>query len=676
MSAAPLNIGTSRSCNETLHVSFHCSPVEVRVPLRRTKRRPPLLSSSTNSWFRFSYENLRRVAWIFAGLSSTAAVVWLPDYNDAIDFVAFLSHAEQQQQQYHRRQFQIERQHPLSSTPRRVTSVRQRRQLRASSADLQIGSSTNDIVDDNLSSLRYLSFGSSNTWGIGLEGRLSSDELSFFFPALTGTALKNTAAATTASSTSTRSSTAYPHLLDPEALSVALPTGHVYADLAAACTQTMVDSSIVVRRRSSGSRSRSETNPSDNAATDDGEATGLLFAPDVITVEYNALDLTPSHLILLKRLRQRYPMSLVVLVQLLQPSLYWQLQPKKKSNNARNTRDMMSVVTLQEWRNSQDQIVPLSADDDEYDSYLTLARSMISATKDGAYEWVLSTPSSSLSTKTLKQLMDADQRILHNKDFSSTIHPNIRTNEYQLADYLRHFTPQSTNLSQLGHERVAQNVQRLVQDASALLSKLQNNVLVERSDSLGTASWGSGDCCNIWYATGNYNLESTASRANVALHAQEEESFFLPSRHKHSLDFVRSKTKTDDLNDTMNKITVHNPFATERLLSLTYLTDADGMAYPRTRVTLNGVPSVVLHPFHDQVLPMTQNNNNDRVGLQLDARPVVRTTGVGYIPPGASTVWLDPLQSTNLPFRLVGVSLLAEEVQHLTTLEFSLETDQ
>ena len=38
-------------------------------------------------------------------------------------------------------------------------------------------------------------------------------------------------------------SQAYPYLLDPETvLSVALPSGHWYADLAAACTQTMVSS--------------------------------------------------------------------------------------------------------------------------------------------------------------------------------------------------------------------------------------------------------------------------------------------------------------------------------------------------------------------------------------------------------------------------------------------------
>ena len=54
---------------------------------------------------------------------------------------------------------------------------------------------------------------------------------------------------------------------------------------------------------------------------------------------------------------------------------------------------------------------------------------------------------------------------------------------------------------------------------------------------------------------------------------------------------------------------------------------------------------------------------------------MARTSGVGFVPPGKSTVQLEPLQSTKLPFRLLGASFLAEEVQNLPSIEFALETD-
>ncbi len=168
---------------------------------------------------------------------------------------------------------------------------------------------------------------------------------------------------------------------------------------------------------------------------------------------------------------------------------------------------------------------------------------------------------------------------------------------------------------------------------------------------LGT--WGTGDACHIWYATGQYNLESSARQVELPLN-ESASSFIFSGTHKHALEFSKI-----DSSQSNNKITIHNPFPQDRLLSLTYLTDRNSMRYPKTRVFLNDQATVLLLPFHDE-----QRH-----------RHVARTTGVGYVPPGTSTVRLEPLQASKLPFRLLGASLLAEEVEGLDSMEFAFESE-
>jgi hypothetical protein len=283
----------------------------------------------------------------------------------------------------------------------------------------------------------------------------------------------------------------------------------------------------------------------------------------------------------------------------------------------------------------------------------------------------------------VKQLVDDDPLMLHYNGLSTL---QTQTQD-ELVAYLTLFTNDVMDLTTAGHARVAREVQTLVEQSSALWSIRHGRYTA----SLG-GDWGSGDECHTWYATGNYKLQSTGRRVNLpTLPWSDEQGPFLTLSfppHKHALEFIpRSNplpppshgsdpTQTDqelvsDEADDTNVFTVHNPFATDRLLSLTYLTDADGMTYPRTRVVLNGVPTLVVHPIHTlQDVPTETRSDNGHYDHHVS-----RTTGVGYIPPGTSTVRLDPLQATHLPFRLLGASLLAEEVQDLTSIEFSLETE-
>jgi hypothetical protein len=513
----------------------------------------------------------------------------------------------------------VENRHPLSAA-----TVERRRQLRVSSVT-------------TVPKLHYLSFGSSNTWGIGLSNTNWSRAPKSF----------STLEAASAEIV-TIHSTSYPSLLDAEGLTVALPSSRWYVDFAAACTQSLVE----------GIPSQTDIFHK--------------WTPDVITVEYSA-EMTQSHVVLLQRLRRRYPLSILVLVQLFQPATQLYLVPQTGRGSSKLPQ------SLQAWMVNQTLSTDTSATSDtsqlDDSTIRNLARSILLATADGSHQWTVETSAQPL----VKQLVDDDPLMLHYNGLS-TLHTQTQD---ELVAYLTLFTNDVTDLNTFGHARVARDVQSLVEQSSALWSIRHGKLSAPLGD------WGSGDECHTWYATGNYKLESSGRRVNLpTLPGSSEQGPFLTvssPQHKHALEFVPrsnppppppplssdpTQSDQEQVHET-NVFTVHNPFATDRLLSLTYLTDADGMTYPRTRVVLNGVPTLVVHPIHTlQDVPTETRSDNGHYDHHVS-----RTTGVGYIPPGTSTVRLDPLQATHLPFRLLGASLLAEEVQDLTSIEFSLETE-
>jgi hypothetical protein len=189
-------------------------------------------------------------------------------------------------------------------------------------------------------------------------------------------------------------------------------------------------------------------------------------------------------------------------------------------------------------------------------------------------------------------------------------------------------------LSKSGHEVVAEAIRDLVQGDSVL----------ERPNRNETGSWGSGDQCTMWYADGNYAQEHRQARQVDFAHEA--------GSHKHALEILRAG----------GSVTINNPFPKYRMLSLTYMTASDEELgqpeYPRVRVRLGGVPSVAIEPYHEET---------DQVHL-------ARTTAVGLIPPGDTLIQLDPLQDSKHNFRLVGVSILGEEIGDVP-IDFALEQE-
>jgi hypothetical protein len=189
-------------------------------------------------------------------------------------------------------------------------------------------------------------------------------------------------------------------------------------------------------------------------------------------------------------------------------------------------------------------------------------------------------------------------------------------------------------LSESGHDVVAEAIRDLVQE----------DPVIERPNRNRIGSWGSGDQCNMWYVDGNYAQEHRRIRQVDFAHES--------GSHKHALEILR----------VGGSIIVNNPFPKERMLSLTYMTASDEELgqpeYPRVRIRLGEIPSVAIEPFHEGA---------DQVHL-------ARTTAVGLIPPGNTLVQLDPLQDSKHNFRLVGVSILSEEIGYVP-IEFALEQE-
>jgi len=194
------------------------------------------------------------------------------------------------------------------------------------------------------------------------------------------------------------------------------------------------------------------------------------------------------------------------------------------------------------------------------------------------------------------------------------------------------------DLSKHGHFVIAESIRSHVRENQVLLGPDR--------DKVGT--WGNGDQCNLWYNNGDYELSGRRLRAIEFDHAGDD--------HRHALEVSSAGSSFD----------IENPFNEDRMLYLTYMTSAmdndDEMRspYPDIRVSLNGKSTVMVEPYH--------------VGSKYVE--YARTSAVGKVPPGTSTVNLLPAGRGRRNFRLVGASFLPSDVvRELPTLEFDLESE-
>lgn len=325
---------------------------------------------------------------------------------------------------------------------------------------------------------------------------------------------------------------------------------------------------------------------------------------DVIILEFSWYTEEFSSLSLLaNRLRQRFPNARIIFVQLWSPSQTSYIQDGR-------------LVTFDEWRGNQrdnswggpeflhalDEMTWYDTGDDM--STNSMLKVLVQQVGGSFYRL----PKPSNTMQSLKQAKD--------------LFLEIRKSEHDLDDGMVH----QYTLSPYGHALVANAIHSSIDTESIMESsrKTRNEV----------GTWGSGDSCQLWYDSGKLDLNKL-SHQGFGLR-----QFSKTSEDKYALELSRHG----------GSITIQNPFDEDRMVFLTYMTTSGfsfaNKVYPATKVQVSNKNSIIVDPLHE----------DDSVRHHIS-----RTTAIGKVPPGRTMLRFDSVERTVSPFRIIGVSLLANE---------------
>lgn len=437
--------------------------------------------------------------------------------------------------------------------------------------------------------IRYLTFGSSSTWGEGLAEPQQQ---------------------------------AFPYLLSKTVHNVASRIGGL--SLSAICTQSIVE----------GNRNQHASNEK---------------VYDVIVVEFQNND-AESVMHLAARLRLRFPAAMLIFVRLWTPVTDIVYRPEEKT----------SSMGLMEWWNQQPAQQPAASHDEPASTDPKRPRIVL-----GSFAFqsaVLNSDSQSWSFVDRSEQATMIQEVVQAVDGHIVSFPPLPTATTRSIpalltahEIISLFQPDQPNLlSPKGHQILAARIQKLVDDQHVL----QRRGSDEQSQ-LG--SWGKGDACHLWYATGDATVLRKRRRATLVDFSRETDG------HKHALEISRKGGSVD----------VTNPFEEPRMLYLTYMTAAasdkdNGVReYPRTKISLGGKTTLMIDPIYDQLQHDIQQKNYH----YDDRHHLTRTTAVGMVPPGNTVLRLDSLDAMSTTrFRLVGLHFL-DHGKVPIPFEFDLEPD-
>jgi len=499
-------------------------------------------------------------------------------------------------------------------------------------------------IDDNIKriddDLRYLAFGGPSTYGRGLDGEKRTSEA---YPYLLSSAVATTS----------------PELVRNVAQPHYETGGLTFASL---CTQ-----SVVVGKRTNNRLPKKDFELVINEDPDSPSWSSSSIAYDVITLEY-APDTTntaaalaaykSSFKLLTRRLRKRYPLASITIVELWSPLdlvsydpvanrtvsfLEWRSDEKQKEHKGKHL-----------LKNKKEQ--PLSVD--TIKKLVWTFRDLSPAEQEHIYELenTMATEEGTISRmprpKNINDSLDIitdwfiEEEIENENDASSSLH---------------------YTLSQRGHAQVAKGIRDILElSAAARITRRRPpartrshpsaaHLTLPTSSQLLVGSWGSGDSCQLWYETGRDDLPDPHDYTE-GLKAKE----FHPGRY--ALEVVSPNG---------GNLTVHNPFDEDRIVYLTYLTTsaraAANKVYPKTKVSVvkeqnqaSSSSTIVLDPSHDNNSDLMQRTRTTAVGL-VEAR----TTGM---------LELSPLEAHTIHhFRILGVSFLTnEKMSHDVPFEFAM----
>ena len=249
--------------------------------------------------------------------------------------------------------------------------------------------------------------------------------------------------------------------------------------------------------------------------------------------------------------------------------------------------------------------------------------------KSGADRWSIDIPDQESEIKTAAAQVQARYLKLPVPESDIFSYPVTLRKTMELFD--------EDDLSQRGHQIIAESIRSHVHETQVITKEDRNKV----------GTWGMGDKCNLWYSHGDFELAGRRLRAVEFDRVGDD--------HRHAMEISPEGSSFD----------IENPFEENRMLYLTYMTspmdndDEMRLPYPDMRVSLNGRQTVLVEPYHD---------GSNKVEY-------ARTSAVGQVPPGTSTVHLHPTGRSRRNFRLVGASFLPTDVvRDLPMLEFDLES--
>jgi hypothetical protein len=473
-----------------------------------------------------------------------------------------------------------------------------------------------EIMDHEESHLRYLSFGGPLTYGRGLEK-------------------------------AKRTSEAYPYLLSSaesdRVHNVAYPSYETMGPtMASLCTQSIVEDSL-------------------SSSADSEEY-------DVITLEYslasaNALATPEAFLssiqLLIKRLRQRYPLARILLVQLWTPSdlIY--------HDTASNR-----TVSYEEWRGThtqqqkREEILPPS-------SFSKDKKSMLEPLMQHAWRFRELSRSEQEIEENLGSTMESHGCLIYKLPRSENINKSLNIlkewfleewyvdgdEDNETNDGSRSLPSLKYSLSKEGHAAVAKGIRKTLEDHPTM--NLATHPAFSQQEVL--YSWGSGDSCHLWYNAGKDDLPN-------------------PSDHSSGLQSTEIDSSLNALEvRTSGILRVHNPFDTEKMIYLTYLTTSETAAsnkvYPKTRVRMVAEDHSDNTPYQEiaprSPKPLKQQARSPTTSVILDPahgdqggtsyqHHRTRTSAVGLLPPRQTGILeFSPLEEYTIhSFRIVGVSIL------------------
>ncbi len=413
-----------------------------------------------------------------------------------------------------------------------------------------------------------------------------------------------------------RNSQAYPYLLSSQnkVHNVArFSYGSTSPTMASLCTQSVAESA-----------NNKSTSPKNSS-----------LEYDVITLEYSfaTADTTKDAYIssmelLTQRLRQRYPLSEIILVKVWTPS---DLVLVDKSSKRK--------VSFEEWKRNQKQ--------------QQQQQQIHSSVNNAPVEWSfreLSQSESEVEDK-LKAIMRSIGGSIAQLPIPETLNASLVDNWFlEESDKVDNTGAPSLvryTLSPTGHAALAQSIQNtLVKNHNSRSSRTaQSSSSAERLH-----SWGSGDSCQFWYYTGLQNRRSYSG--GLTPNEIDQGSYIL-----------------EVTAPTGGKLQVHNPFDTDKLVYLTYLTASEmatsNKVYPKTKVkmALTQPPSTTQNNKLVSPSAPTSVLLNPSHGIRGEHHKYfTRTSAVGLLPAlQTGTLEFTALEEYTIhPFRIVGVSILHE----------------